>query len=49
MLVVIYSNGINNVFSLEKLTYFELFIAIGIAFLIIIISEIRKKIINRPK
>lgn len=49
MLVVIYSNGINDVFSLEKLTYFELFIAIGIAFLIIIISEIRKKIINRPK
>lgn len=49
MLVVIYSNGINDVFSLEKLTYFELLIAIGIAFLIIIISEIRKKIINRPK
>lgn len=49
MVVVIYSNGINEIFSLQKLRILELLIAIGIASLIIVISEIRKKIINLPK
>ena len=46
---VIYSDGLNDVFSLKKLAINELLIAVGIAFSIIIIVEIYKKIINRPK
>ena len=46
---VIYSDGLNDVFSLKKLAINELLIAMGIAFSIIIIVEIYKKIINRPK
>ena len=44
MMVVIYSNGINEVFLLEKLPVFEILISLFLASMIIVISELKKKV-----